>query len=151
MILHPRVEVCVGVSGFEIRVISVVGHLKINLAVLESRKTVENFGLVLILELGFENIKSAGVKDNPLRIQRFEYLPIDRFLITLKSFTIFANIFVQNVSDFRNVEDGVICRRAFNAVRAVVALAAEIHGCFFGLVNTFANARKIGFRVGNER
>ena len=100
MILHPRVEVCVGVSGFEIRVISVVGHLQINLAVLESRKTVENFGLVLILELGFENIKSAGVKDNPLRVQRFEYLPIDRFLITLKSFTIFANIFVQNVSDF---------------------------------------------------
>ena len=98
VILHPCVEVCVCVSGFEIRVISVVGHLQINLAVLESRKVVEYFGF--FFELGFENIKSAGVKDNPLRIQRFEYLPIDRFLITLKSFAIFANIFVQNVSDF---------------------------------------------------
>ena len=72
VILHPRVEVCVGVSGFEIGVISVVGHLQINLAVLESRKVVEDFGF--FFELGFENIKSAGVKDNPLRIYFYEFL-----------------------------------------------------------------------------
>ena len=123
--------------------------MQINLAVFESRKTVEDFGF--FFQLGFEMFKSAGVKDNPIRIHLYENFPIDRFLITFKSFASFANIFVQNVSYFRNVEDGVICRRAFNAVRAVVALAAEIHGCFFGLVDAFANARKIGFRVGNER
>ena len=117
--------------------------MQVNLAVFESRKTVEDFGL--FFELGFENIKSAGVKDNPLRIHFYEFFKVERFLISLVA------VFVQNVSDFGNVEDGVICRRAFNAVRAVVALAAEIYGCFFGIVDTFANARKIGFRVGNER
>lgn len=92
VILHPRVEVCVCVSGFEIRVISVVGHLQINLAVLESRKVVEYFGF--FFELGFENIKSAGVKDNPLRIHFYEFFKVERFLVS------FVAVLVQNVSDF---------------------------------------------------
>ena len=92
VILHPRVEVCVGVSGFEIRVISVVGHLQINLAVLESRKTVEDFGP--FFELDFENIKSAGVKDNSLRIHFYEFIKVERFLVS------FETVLVQNVSDF---------------------------------------------------
>ena len=73
--------------------------MQINLAaVLESRKIFEYFGF--FFALGFEMFKSAGIKDNPIRIHLYENFPIDRFLITFKSFASFANIFVQNVSDF---------------------------------------------------